>query len=272
MGNPKRSVAAFSSGVEENHPQFVTALARGLSILRCFERGERYLGNQDIAARTGLPKPTISRLTFTLASLGYLEYSPSLEKYSLGVNVLALGHAFKKDNDIVAASHPLMEELAQYTKSAVMLATTNRSHMVLLDICQGDPTFRLQLEAGSLVPHSSTALGRAYLAARPVAAVERYLESLRKGCSPSKWPKIKAGIVRARADYEQYGFCFSMGDWNSDVFAVGVPIVSADRSRIFAFNCSGRISMVTREKLIKDFGPKLVALRNKVYEITGGRF
>ncbi len=272
MGNPKRSVDTFGLGGEKNHPQFVTALARGLSILRCFERDERYLGNQDIASRTDLPKPTVSRLTFTLASLGYLDYSASLEKYSLGVGVLALGRAFKNSNDIVAVSHPLMEELAQYTKAAVMLATNDDSQMVLLDICQGDPTFHLQLETGSPIPHSSTALGRAYLAVRPIEAFERYLKSLQKGCPPSKWPKIKAGIVRAREDCEQYGFCFSLGDWNRDVFAVGVPIISADRSRIFAFNCSGRISLVTREKLVRDFGPKLVAMRNKIYDITGGRF
>ena len=46
--------------------QFVTALARGLEILRCFQAGDPALGNQDIAERTGLPKPTVSRLTHTL--------------------------------------------------------------------------------------------------------------------------------------------------------------------------------------------------------------
>ena len=35
--------------------QFVTALARGLEILRCFQAGDPALGNQDIAERTGLP-------------------------------------------------------------------------------------------------------------------------------------------------------------------------------------------------------------------------
>jgi hypothetical protein len=49
-------------------------------------------------------------------------------------------------------------------------------------------------------------------------------------------------------------------------------MVSADRSRVLAFNCSGRVSMMTREKLVQDFGPKLVALRDKVYEMTEGRF
>ena len=98
------------------------------------------------------------------------------------------------------------------------------------------------------------------------------MADLEQDCDPALWPKIRAGILGARQDYENYGFCFSLGDWNPDVFAVGVPLVSADRSRILAFNCSGRISVMTREKLIHDFGPKLVALRNTVYELTNGRF
>ena len=53
-------------------------------MLACFRSGDKALGNQEIARRTGLPKPTVSRLTFTLSSLGYLVYSSSLEKYALG--------------------------------------------------------------------------------------------------------------------------------------------------------------------------------------------
>jgi DNA-binding IclR family transcriptional regulator len=272
MGNPKRTFESFLNDADGMNPQFVTAVARGMAILRCFDRGEHYLGNQDIAARTGLPKPTVSRLTFTLASLGYLNYLASLEKYSLGVGVLALAHGFVKGNDIMAVARPLMQELADYTKAAVMLGAYDDLQMVLLDICQGDETFRLNLEAGSRVPHNSTALGRAHLAALPLESFEQHLENLQKECPAAAWPKIKTGIVRARQDYEHYGFCFSLGDWKPDVFAVGVPIASDDNSRRFAFNCSGRVSVVTREQIVGDFGPRLVAMRNKVLDMIAGSF
>ncbi len=272
MGNSRRSDPAFALGGNANDPQFVTALARGLAILRCFQHGDKYLGNQEIARRTGLPKATVSRLTFTLASLGYLSYAQEREKYALGVAVLSLGRAFMRGNDLVAVARPLMRELAEYTQAAVMLGTTDGTRMVLLEICQGDPTFALKLEAGSRVQHGSTALGRADLAARPPEVFERQLAMLEAECEPELWPEIRAGLVQARADYERYGFCFSLGDWNPDVFAVGVPLYSEDRSRIFAFNCSGRVSTVSRDKLIHDFGPRLIALRNRVDEMTGGQF
>ncbi|MEG4313517.1 helix-turn-helix domain-containing protein, partial [Pseudomonas sp. FIP_A4] len=45
------------------------ALSRGLEVLRAFTHGSVVLGNQDIARITGLPKPTVSRLTYTLTRL-----------------------------------------------------------------------------------------------------------------------------------------------------------------------------------------------------------
>lgn len=272
MGNPKRNADTFVQSMGEGHPQFVSAVTRAFSILRCFEHGEQYLGNQDIARRTKLPKPTVSRLTLTLSALGYLEYSSHLEKYSLGTAVLSLSHAYMKSNNVVTIARPLLRELADYTQAAVMLGAADGRRMVVLDVCQGDTTFHLKLEPGAHVPHGSTALGRAELAARPQPLFDQYLANLEKECEPGIWPKIRAGILRARQDYENYGFCFSLGDWNPDVFAVGVPMVSSDRSRILAFNCSGRISVMTRDRLIHDFGPRLVVLRNKVFELTDGRF
>ncbi len=186
MGSPKRHVDTFSKSIDENNPQFVSAIARGFAILRCFEFGAQRLGNQEISRQTGLPKTTVSRLTFTLSALGYLSYSASLEKYSLGTAVLSLGHAFMKGNDVVTVARPLMRELADYTQSAVMLAEADRDHerMVLHEVCQGDPTFPMNLAAGARVPHGSTALGRADLAARPWSAFEHHLANLERQCEP----------------------------------------------------------------------------------------
>ena len=55
---------------EDKDRQFVTALARGLELLRCFTPSESVLGNQELARKTGLPKPTITRMTHTLTRLG----------------------------------------------------------------------------------------------------------------------------------------------------------------------------------------------------------
>ena len=62
------------------------------------------LGNQEIAHRTGLPKPTVARLTHTLTELGYLNYIRRFRKYELGASVLALGYAAISSMDVRRAS------------------------------------------------------------------------------------------------------------------------------------------------------------------------
>jgi DNA-binding IclR family transcriptional regulator len=271
MGNARRDIETLRAPGDD-HPQLVNAVARAFSILRCFEHTEQFLGNQDIVRRTQLAKATVSRLTYTLARLGYLGYSPRLEKYSLGTAVLGLSHAYLENNDVVAIARPLMRELAEHTQAAVLLGATDGPRVVVLEVHQGDSNFQLGLAPGARVPHGFTGLERADLAARSEADFEQRLQTLEQECEPALWQNMRSGIVNARRDYETYGFCSSLGDWNPDVFAVGVPMVSTDRSRVFAFSCVGRVSVVTREKLNRDFGPRLVALRNVVFERTEGRF
>ncbi|REN10403.1 MarR family transcriptional regulator, partial [Mycobacterium tuberculosis] len=53
----------------------VSALARGLALLRVIGMASAPIGNRELADTTGIPKATVSRLTATLVSAGYLRQS-----------------------------------------------------------------------------------------------------------------------------------------------------------------------------------------------------
>src|ERR1700748_3555937 len=117
----RSAATATRSEAAREDRQFVTALARGLDILRCFSRKDRELGNTEIAARTGLPKATVSRLTFTLTQMGYLTYSSVSGRSSLSVGVLALGSAYLGTLDVRNVARPFMQELADDLPATVSL-------------------------------------------------------------------------------------------------------------------------------------------------------
>ena len=71
--------------------KFANTLARGLGILRAFRASDNGLSHAQIAERTGLPKPTVSRLTYTLCELGYLAHGGRNDKFRLGPAAIALG-------------------------------------------------------------------------------------------------------------------------------------------------------------------------------------
>src|SRR5882762_7276525 len=103
----------------EGDRQFATTLARGLEVLRCFTPLEPLLGNKEISVRTGLPKPTVSRLTYTLTKLGYLRHNMRLGKYQLGSAVLSIGYPLLASMNVRQVARPLMKELADYKRLGV---------------------------------------------------------------------------------------------------------------------------------------------------------
>ncbi|MDV7211215.1 IclR family transcriptional regulator [Azotobacter beijerinckii] len=247
---------------EDKGGQFVTALARGLELLRCFTPRESVLGNQELAKKTGLPKPTVTRLTNTLVHLGCLKREVHSGKYQLDVGVLGFGYAMLSNLSIRAVAHPLMEELANYAQAAVAMAARDRLQMVYVDVVQGQGNMTMRRQIGSYLPLSQSSLGRACLAAMPENEREFLLDHIRQR-DLEQWPAIRKGLERAFRDFTDYGYCLSVGEWQRDVNSVAVPLVHAQYG-LLAFNCGGPSFHLPREKLEDDIGPRLINMVNNI--------
>ena len=248
--------------------QFVNALARGLELLRCFGPGEVYLTNAELARRSSLPKPTVSRLTHTLTTLGYLNYSESLGKYQLGAGVLALGYRMLSNMDLRKLARPLMEELAEYAQASVSLGARDRLSMVYVESCRSSANVTLRLDVGARIPMATTAMGKALLCVLPEAERNYLLDHVRQR-DEAIWPRIKAGVEQGFKDYQDKGFCMSAGEWQGDVHAVGVPVRGLDGEQVMAFNCGGPAFLLSHARLEEDLGPKLVQLVRRIDTILG---
>jgi len=220
----------------EDNRKFVEALARGLEVLRCFSPSDQYLGNQEIARRTRLPKTTITRLTFTLTELGYLDYSEQHNKFCLGNAVIGLGYAKLAQMDIRRIARPLMQALAEHTQASVNLGIRDQLNMI--------------------------SMGRAFLAALPEKERLELLERIR-ATDEKNWEFVKDGIDRSISDYRELGYCLSLGNWRPEVHAIAVPLVLGDGT-IMVFSCSGASFQLSRQLIETDIGPRLINLVGNV--------
>jgi DNA-binding IclR family transcriptional regulator len=258
-----------SATTAESGRELIASIARAFAILRSFRRGERSLGNKEIAERTGLPRSSVARITATLTQLGYLEYLTAQEKYSLGVGVLGLGQSYLAGLDVREVARPLMQELAHLARATVALAARDGDQMVFLEICHGNQAFGLRLGVGERVPRGSTALGRAANAALPEGERARVIEAVKKS-RDSRRDAVLKGLEQGVKDYQRHGFCLSLGDWDRNVHAVGVPMPSSDGSKVLALSCFGPPNEMTRVRLVNEIGPRLVELRDRVRHSLGG--
>jgi DNA-binding IclR family transcriptional regulator len=248
---------------------FVVALSRGLDVLRAFQPNDGLLGNQEIAARTNLPKPTVSRLTYTLTKLGYLTPVPRFEKYQLAPSAMALGYAALANLGVRHLSEPFREEVMRETGGAVAVGGRDRHSMIYFGQSRNGLTLGVQLDVGSRIPIATSAMGRAYIWA--LAAEERaaLLRDLREHYG-SRWPKMRDGIERAGEFVAKHGFAISAGDWQNDVAAAGVALKLNDGTGPYAFNCGAPAFRFTEDRLRNDIGPRLVTMVRNIEAALGG--
>lgn len=244
---------------EKTDPQFVTALARGLEVLRAFEPKDGPLGNQEIAERCGLPKPTVSRITYTLTKLGYLEYLPRLSKYRIGLGVLALGHACVGGAALRRAARPYMQDLASHADAMVALGGRDRLSMIYLDVCRGKQTATFSLDVGARVPMYLSAMGFAYLWAVPEKARDFLLDAISKRLG-NDWSGFKAQLDAAFTSLERDGFCIAEATYERAINGVGVPLSLQGGTEVYAISCSAPTFQMSAERLRKEIGPRMVAL------------
>lgn len=249
----------------EKDRNFVTALARGLELLRAFEAGESYLGNGELAKRTKIPKPSVSRLTYTLTQLGYLKYNSQLEKYQLGPGVLALGYRFFASQGIRQLARPHMQEMANSTDCAIALGEVDRDAMTYIEVCQGSGPLVMRLEAGSRLPVISTAIGRAWLCGLDEDPRQQFLRHM-KSTKPEQYKDADDIIRQSLEEYRRYGFCLSEGGWERDISAVAIPLILEGGSEVMAINCGGSALRLTHEVLVEKLGPRLKVLGEKIQQ------
>ncbi len=248
----------------ENNPQFIASLARGLEILRCFSASSQVLGNQELSQLTGLPKPTIARITNTLVSLGYLKQLPNSTKYTLDTGVLALGYAALSNISARIHARPLMEEMSKAVQAPVAMATRDRLNMVYLYVVQAESNLTMRRPVGSTIPLHNTAMGRACLAAIPESERHFIMEALEKR-HKNDWPMIKRGLERAFHDYQKYGYCLSLSEWHKEVNSVAVPMIHPLHG-LLVFNCGAPSYLVNQEKLENEIGPRLIHMVQNIQD------
>jgi DNA-binding IclR family transcriptional regulator len=248
---------------------FVVALSRGLDVLRAFQPNDGLLGNQEIAARTKLPKPTVSRLTYTLTKLGYLTPVPRFEKYQLAPAAMALGYAALANLGVRHLSEPFREELMRQTGGAVAVGGRDRHSMIYFGQSRNGLTLGVQLDVGSRIPIATTAMGRAYIWALPDEDRADLFRALREHYG-SRWPRLREGIERSRETVVKHGFAISAGEWQDDVHSVGVALKLNDGTGPYAFNCGAPAFRFTEDRLRNDIGPRLVAMVRNIEAALGG--
>lgn len=258
---PRNVTAITLPGLVDPHDlstdrQFSMNLARGMEVLRAFTAATPLLGNREISDRTGLPKPTVSRLTYTLVLLGYLSRDPAQQKFRLGPGVLSLGHPLLASMHVRQLAKPMMEALARQTGCTVNLGVRDRGNVVYIDSVRADTANQHLPDIGSSRPLLPSAIGRALILACPPAERTALLNYL-KVQDGALFERFRPAWAADQKLFTLEGYCHSQGDWQKDIHSVAVPLRQAGGEAPVAMNCTLAAYRVHKDKLVREVVPLL---------------
>lgn len=246
-----------------------SALERGLALLECFGPDSRSLSHGEMARRTGIPKPTVTRLIATLVGTGYLKPSARTDHYELSARTVTLARSFLRGLDIRTSVRPHLDELAQKTNASSFLAVRDRSDMVLIDVMRSRTApVVLQLDVGSRLSLTESALGRAWLAALGRDALARVFAQL-GAADDLPPPDVDGELAASLNKVRETGYCISIGDWHAEINTVAIPLRSA-RGELMSINCGGPASAFPEHHIRSFILPHLLETGSRIAEEIAG--
>jgi len=215
----------------------VTALVRGLEILKCFDRPRIELTVSDIARRVSLSQPTCWRLCQTLIDQGFLVRAATGAALSIGAPALTLGYAAINGLDLPAIVLPYMRALTGQTGGGTALSVRRGIEMIAVERCEGDFVQPNQ-PVGWRTALTSVASGLAVLAVLPAGEREEALAQL-EARDPSAWPRRAARVALAQEQFMADGFVMLTDMHDGQYAAVAAPLVEGEGVHHWAISCGG---------------------------------
>lgn len=240
-------------------PAVVTPLVRALVLISAFAPHERWLGNSQLAHRTGLPPSTVTRIAQSLVHLGYLLYDAQERKYRLAPAVLGLGYAAIAHSAIQGLAGERMAAFAKQHKVHVCLAARDRLDLVVLE-CQRslESPVSLPLHVGMRVGMALSPMGWSLLAALPELERCYLLEGVERRLS-HEWPRLRRRVFAGVGQALEKGYCSAVGEWEPDLGIVAAPVL-LEGNLPFVLACIGASGGTTRARVERELGPRLLAM------------
>lgn len=239
------------------------SLERGLQLLRAFRPGVTLLSNSELAERTALPRPTVSRLTRSLVEAGFLHYDLDSKAYRLAAVFLSLSDAFQYATPGMDVALDLIRKMAEHEKINVGLAIADQHEMIYLAALRKseDGISRTRrLVPGSRVPIEATAVGRACLTLLPEKQRHDLLQQI-AGKYGGKWSAIKSGILRSMDELASIGYCTAV--WLPGLIGIGTAIRAPD-GIVYGVNISFQFEQANRDQLVDRYAPMLLQLARDI--------
>jgi IclR family pca regulon transcriptional regulator len=243
--------------ISPQDPSFISALARGLAVIRAFGQNRERLTLADIAKVTDLPRATVRRSLLTLQSLGYV--ASDGKHFMLTPSVLSLGYAYLSSTPLPRAIQPTLEMVSEKTNESSSAAILDGAEIVYVARAATRRIMSVGLSTGSRLPAYCSSLGRVLLANEPPERARALLSQIRPQKLTPHTVTDPEKLIAILDEVRAQGFSLVDEELEIGLRSIAVPVRNAAGHVVAAMNVSAQAGRVSREDLIRDILPVLVA-------------
>lgn len=244
---------------EQPDPNFMLSLARGLEVLRAFER-QASLTVAEAARISGLSRPSAGRCLHTLARLGYVGERGG--RYALTPRLLPLASGFLTSAPLASASQAVANALRdrlQETVSVGALDPVDPGRIIYIARAERNQVIAAPLMVGSTLPSHCTSMGRVLLSALDEMEREDWLATAQLERRTERTvvdPALLRVEFRAVADQR---WSLVEEELEPRLRSLAVPVRDRDGTVVAALNIATFSHAHSRDHLLDIYLPELRA-------------
>lgn len=244
-------------------PNFMTSLARGLSVLEAFTQESPQMTISQLSNKTGLSRAAVRRCLYTLAKLGYAGAEDG-QRYSLRPKMLTLSHTYTVSNTLSSAAQPILERMSAQLKESFSVATLDGDEIVYIARTQVSRVMSVDLHVGSRLPAYCTSMGRVLIASQPPDEVERYLSRVDLKPFTSRTVNSVDKLRSMLRNVRRNGYAMCDQEFEMGLRSIAVPVYAPSGKVIATVNLSGNAQRMPMLDMQTQYLPHLRAAANEL--------
>jgi IclR family pca regulon transcriptional regulator len=237
-------------------PNFMTSLARGISVIQCFSHATSFLTVSQISQGTGFSRASVRRCLYTLSKLG-LANSEDGSHFTLLPRVLSLGHSYISSMPLSKVAQPVLDRLSQLLRESCSIAMLDGADVIHVAHANISRVLAVDLSMGSRLPAIYTSMGRVLLAHLPTRDLEAHLSHAQfishTKHSITDIKALRHALLLVRRD----GFSLVDQELELGLCALAVPLRNAAGRVIAALNVGAPVQRVSTQNFVTKFVPHL---------------
>jgi len=248
----------MSASSPEDSPLFVSALARGISVLHAFSESRPAMTLPELAEATGLTKSAVQRFAHTLWTLGYLRKHPASKKFSLAPLSLELGMRYTQTSTLVLGGNPFLHSLNRTSQETCSLAEPDGTDMVYVARFATHKQMFVHMPVGMRLPLYCTAAGRAVLSRLEPARARALLERCRRVPHTASTLTDMDALMHELDFARRHGYARSDSEFYPGDITISAPVLDAGDTPIGSVNVSVPSSRWSFAEAQAVFGPQVL--------------